>query len=1134
MKSKLLFWILALALMLSSKNAGATSYTWTGATNDDWSNAGNWSVGSYYPGHNSADVAIFPNTGGLDTVRLTANIALTTITVNGATNGVTTINTNGYTLTVTGTTGGITLGSNAANLTFLGSGAVTIKSISFSGNGDYLHCGSTADHTTNVTFNSGAAIALPANAGSGIFNYGQLNLTSSTITFGSAAQLYNYSTGTITATSCTYQLNNGNSAINNYGAFNIVTAGSFTLSVNPTTITNYSGGTFTAPHCTFTLSGTGAGIQNYGTFTASSTSVFTLSGSTSNVTNYAGGVFNDNGSTYTLTGNNSGNQINNQGSFTATSSAIKLNSGYSNITNSGTFEGDGITVTTGQGSVYISNSGTFTVDSGSAITISQSTCYITNSGTFYAGTSNSACTITISGGSNSYIDNTGTSGQTAHFYLGSTSSINLPSSGGDDGGGSGNYVDNDTNYSVFTIQSDQYGSGAIGPIGSSNTGFTGKYNVERYFQGGTTISDGRYVERNYRIISSPVNTGTTVNSNYVFGLNYIVGATAGQTTDASSTTNAFITGCTGGSTSAGNPSIYLYRESITPSNATFTSGNFLGITNITNSTSAGTITASNGSTYSMPVGTGVFFYFRGAATSWATRTVSPYIAPENVTLTSTGNMNQGNYTFKDWYNTGSSYLAYTGSGTGTNYAVRGFNMVGNPYPCSIDWNAAYGGEGSGIVRTNINPTIWVFNPVTGHYDTYTTTSSSGGTATGDASNIIASGQGFFVLASGSNPQLTISENAKSVGSLPTGSGLLMSTKANKSVVPQLLRLKLVVDSFNYDECVIGFNPAGSTKYNCNNDAVYFPGMNAPESLYSFSSDSVALAINFLPLPKTKPLVIRLGVKGTLKCYYTLKRTELNAVPKIYEFWLMDKYKKDSLDIRNNTSYVFNIDVHDTATYGPNRFSIVIRQNPALGVHLLDFTAKKTIDGAQVTWVTENEQNYTNFTVERSTDGGLNYMDLAGVTSAALGTYSYLDKAPPIATDRYRLKVEDLNGTVTYSNAVTLIYGNGNNLITSNISVFPNPATSVINLALDQYSDGSVAAQPASKIAALNGAANQTATVQSFGIKIVNIAGAVVMSAKTSSPTWQDNIGNLLPGTYVIQVVNNNDNKVVGKETFIKL
>ncbi|MGH7238361.1 MAG: hypothetical protein ACREGF_07540, partial [Candidatus Saccharimonadales bacterium] len=331
------------------------------------------------------------------------------------------------------------------------------------------------------------------------------------------------------------------------------------------------------------------------------------------------------------------------------------------------------------GTNSIVNYGDFTINNGSSVTMTSNntSSAITNYGTFYAGTSNSSCVITALG-NQPKINNSSTtvSGTTYNgiFYLGSTSII-YPSST--------NFLMTNSSSCTFTLQSDAFGSAAIGAVpngANPSPSLVGTYNVERYFQGSTTYSatTRRWVERGYRIISSAVHNTTQVNSNNVYGLNYIVGATVGHTTDATSASNAFVTGCTGGSTSGGNPSLYLYNESYTPSNQTFTDGNFIGITNITNSSTTGSIGCSDGGTYSIPVGTGVFFFFRGAATNWSTRTLNPFIAPEDVTLTSTGSINQQSVTVKDWYSPTSSYLGRTGSGQGGNHVVRGFNMVGNP------------------------------------------------------------------------------------------------------------------------------------------------------------------------------------------------------------------------------------------------------------------------------------------------------------------------------------------------------------------------------------------------------------------------------------------------------------------------
>ncbi|MDB5090252.1 MAG: Cadherin-like beta sandwich domain protein [Mucilaginibacter sp.] len=375
---------------------------------------------------------------------------------------------------------------------------------------------------------------------------------------------------------------------------------------------------------------------------------------------------------------------------------------------------------------------------------------------------------------------------------------------------------------------------------------------------------------------------------------------------------------------------------------------------------------------------------------------------------------------------------------------------------------------------------------------------------------IVSGQGFAVGSSNNTAPL--------------------ASASAKPETAKLLKLKMFADSSNYDEIIIGFSSTASTKYNGYEDAKDLGGMGAMEGLSSISSDNVLLAVNFLPLPKQPPLEIRLKTKASISRQFTLQKTKLDSLPPIYEVWLMDKYKKDSLDLRNNSSYVFYIDLADTSSFGNNRFSIVIRQDRSLGVHLLNFTAIKATDEAQIAWKTENEENYTNFTVERSTNSGLTFDVLGGFLSGAQSVYNFTDKNPASTTDTYRLKLEDLNGTISYSKNISLVYGTANNVVTTNaINVYPNPAQGTINLAIKNNIQPNLLSglQSIDKTSPLP--ANQ-----SYAIKIFNVFGSVVKSATSAQPNWQDDITTLLPGTYIIQVLNNADKSQVGRTTFVKM
>ena len=714
---------------------------------------------------------------------------------------------------------------------------------------------------------------------------------------------------------------------------------------------------------------------------------------------------------------------------------------------------------------------------------------LNNSSTINAGISGSVCAVNLSG-ANSAIINTGS------FNLGPASVI-YPT-------GMSSAVKNN-GPGIFTLQSDASGSAAIGTL-ASGASCTGTFSVQRYVT----------ANRGYRLLTSPV-YNSTVGSNKVYSLNYL-------------SNTAYITGTTGtggGFDKTGNPTIYLYRQDVPVSNASFTSGNFRGINSLT---SAPSYTMDvDGGPFNIPTGTGYLFFFRGdRASGTLTNETTATFTPTVATFTTSGSLNQGNVDVKNWY-----------GATDLRSAITGYTLTGNPYASSIDWDTFNGANGTtGITGTNIFPTIYVFNPSNKQYGAYMTNSDPLlRIGLNGATNVIASGQGFFVQADPSASgaaNLTFSEAAKIPASQATGAHLMMGTPKGAYDVRQILRLKLVIDTLNYDDIVIAFNSNSSTKYNNMEDSQYLTGLSAPEGLASFSSDSVPLSINFLPLPKKTQQVIRLKVTATSSGQLTLKKTQLDKLPPIYELWLMDRYKKDSLDLRNNANYVFDISKSDTGSYGDNRFYIIARQNKALGVHLLNFTATKQPASVPIAWKTENEENYTNFTVQRSTDGGVTFDVLGGFASNSQGDYTFVDKNPVNTVDIYRLKIEDLNGDITYSKAITVIYDPSKVVaVSTKINIFPNPAVGMVHVAINQpglITTGLSGVQSVNHLATLS----TTSKTSSYGIKIISITGSIVKTATSTTPDWQDNISSLLPGTYIIQVVNNSDNSLVGKSSFVKL
>jgi trimeric autotransporter adhesin len=658
---------------------------------------------------------------------------------------------------------------------------------------------------------------------------------------------------------------------------------------------------------------------------------------------------------------------------------------------------------------------------------------------------------------------------------------------------------------ILTLKSTATLTASVAALPSGST-ITGNVSAERYLVGGVN-------HRGYRLLSSPV-YAATVSSN-VYSINYLQ-------------TNTVITGFVGGGfDKTGNPSMYLFREDLVPSNASFISGNFWGFSAINNTPNYNYYLNGFTTKYNIPVGGGIMFFFRGnkASASLAAETVSTYI-PVSVAVTATGTLNQGQVVARDWYTPTSQFLGFTGTGTGatTNAAVRGFNLVGNPYASSIDWETYNTSTTTtGIYAKNVGNTVYEFNDVTYNYDTYKV----GGAHTNNGSNIIASGQGFYVLATNAaNSQLIFNETAKT-SAQNTGAGLFMALKphnansANSAATSQHLRIQLAKDSINTDDIYVGFDQSAKNEFVFDEDAAYHKGSGVV-SLASKSADGVSLAINMLPLPAPGSTTIPLSISATADGVYNLNRTELQSIPPIYEVWLMDAYTKDSLDMRANTSYTFNLALADTNSYGSHRFSVVLRQNPALMVHLLSFAASKVTQGTQVLWKTENEANYTNFVVQRSIDGGHTFAAIGNLESNSLGTYTWMDNSPVVPSDGYRLQMTDLNGGITYSNVVTIMYGNnsGNNLQATRIGIYPNPCKSILNVSIvDPISTSTASGTTASK---------------SYAIKIYNMAGIVIQDITSADTNWQTDETSLIPGTYIVKVFNNSNNNIIGQGTFIKL
>lgn len=122
--------------------------------------------------------------------------------------------------------------------------------------------------------------------------------------------------------------------------------------------------------------------------------------------------------------------------------------------------------------------------------------------------------------------------------------------------------------------------------------------------------------------------------------------------------------------------------------------------------------------------------------------------------------------FNGVFNTGEVAIPVTASSS----VLRGFNLIGNPYPCSIDWDAEDGWNRDAL---GDNPYIWIYNDDVHQYGAYQL--GNKGVGTNGVTNVIASCQGFFVKAV-ENGNLIINDDVKT-----TATGVFRKGNDSKSI-----------------------------------------------------------------------------------------------------------------------------------------------------------------------------------------------------------------------------------------------------------------------------------------------------------------------------------------------------------------
>lgn len=204
-------------------------------------------------------------------------------------------------------------------------------------------------------------------------------------------------------------------------------------------------------------------------------------------------------------------------------------------------------------------------------------------------------------------------------------------------------------------------------------------------------------------------------------------------------------------------------------------------------------------------------------------------------------------------NTGNQSVSLTRSAAGLN---SGWNLLGNPYPSSIDWYA------NGWTKTNVNNAIYIENA-----DGWATYIS--GTGANGGSRYIAPGQGFFVnVAANGAGSITMNDFVR----------VHNATTFFKSAAPEpdsILRLQVSGNGYK-DEAVVRFMSEATVEFDGEYDAFKLFGF-TDEAAQIYTLGSVPLAINSLPHGIGK---LPMGIHAHTSGNYSISATQTGKLGEV--------------------------------------------------------------------------------------------------------------------------------------------------------------------------------------------------------------------------------------------------------------
>jgi len=243
-------------------------------------------------------------------------------------------------------------------------------------------------------------------------------------------------------------------------------------------------------------------------------------------------------------------------------------------------------------------------------------------------------------------------------------------------------------------------------------------------------------------------------------------------------------------------------------------------------------------------------------------------------------------------------------------AAAGWQLLGNPYPAPLNWDA--------VSTTGLDAAVYVFRstgPYVGTYASYV----PGGPSTNGGTAQLAAMQGFFVrtTAASTPGSLTFTNAARLTA--------YASPSFQRTASPNpLVRLALSAATGPADEAVVYFTAKATPSFDPTADAYKLVAGGTPVLATELGATDL-LAINALPELGTATVAVPLRVQAPQAGTYTLRATELLNLPSGVQALLRDSQTGTLFDLSQPSGYPVSLAAGSAA----GRFTLLLRPGTAL-------------------------------------------------------------------------------------------------------------------------------------------------------------------------------------------------------------